>query len=291
MRLDFGVRFYGALAGVLLMGASCSSAAGDQKQADLQSRAEAPVLQESVRTDAVVPPPAPEPKLTPVRKVAAARPAAPKAETPSRPQATFTPPAVIEPAQPPVIYQPEVAPPRPYEPPADRRVSIPSGTLIPIRMVDSISSDLDHAGQTFRASLDGAVVVDGETVIPKRADAFVKVVAVKAAGELTGKPELKVQLESVVVGGKRYTIDSNVFSREGASQTVQTAKTAGIGAAIGAAIGAISGGRKGAIIGAGAGAGSGVIIEAASKSEQVRIESETRMDFRLESPLEVVVKP
>jgi hypothetical protein len=157
-------------------------------------------------------------------------------------------------------------------------------------MVDSISSDQDHVGQTFRASLDGPVVVDGETVIPKYANAFVKVVAIKAAGELTGKPEIKVQLESILIGGKRYTIDSSVFHREGASQTTRTAKSAGIGAAIGAAVGAISGGKKGAIIGAGVGAGSGVAIEAASKSEQARIESETRVDFRLEAPLEVTVK-
>ena len=81
---------------------------------------------------------------------------------------------------------------------------------------DSISSDQDNVGQTFRASLDGAVVVDGETVIPKRAEAFVKVVAIKAAGETSGKAEIKVQLESIVVGSKRYTMDSNVvLSRRG----------------------------------------------------------------------------
>ena len=89
---------------------------------------------------------------------------------------------------------------------------------------------------------------------------------------------------------KRYTIDSNVFLREGASQTKQTAKSAGLGALIGAGIGAVTGGKKGAAIGAGVGAGGGVAVEAASKNEQARIESETRIDFRLEAPLEVILK-
>ncbi len=291
MKPGCGVRLYGALACVVLISASCSPAGSGQTQASLQPRAEAQVQKESVRPDTVVTPPITEPKLKPNRKPAAVRATPVKPEAPSQPQTTFTSPAVVEREQPPVVFEPEVTPSRAPEPPADRRISIPSGTLIPIRMVDSISSDQDHVGQTFRASLDGPVVVDGETVIPKRADAFVKVVAIKAAGELTGKAELKVQLESIVVGGKRYTIDSNVFYREGASQTKETAKKAGIGAAIGAAVGAIAGGRKGAIIGAGAGAGSGVAIEAVSKNEQARIESETRVDFRLEAPLEVVVKP
>jgi hypothetical protein len=157
-------------------------------------------------------------------------------------------------------------------------------------MTDSISTESDHVGQTFKASLDGPVVVNGETIIPKRADAFVKVAAAQASGELTGKPELKVQLDSIVIGDKRYTINSNVFLREGASQTKQTAKSAGIGALIGGAIGAIAGGKKGAAIGAGVGGGGGAAVEAASKNEQARIESETRIDFRLEAPLEVTLK-
>ena len=189
-----------------------------------------------------------------------------------------------------VAIAPEPERPKAPEPPRERHITIPSGTVIPIRMVDSISTESDHVGQTFKASLDAPVIVNGETIIPRRADAFVKVAAAKTSGELTGKPELKVQLDSIVVGDKRYTIDSNMFLREGESQTKQTAKKAGLGALIGAGIGAIAGGGKGAAIGAGVGAGGGVAVEAASKNEQARIESETRIDFRLEAPLEVTVR-
>ena len=76
----------------------------------------------------------------------------------------------------------------------------------------------------------------------------------------------------------------------GSSQTGRTAKSAGLGAAIGAAIGAISGGGKGAAIGAATGAGAGAGVEAIRKGEQVRVDPETRLEFRLEDAVEVTLE-
>ncbi len=280
MKFRIDVRFYAALMSFVLLGTACSSGVNDGVQANYVPKAEDRIQRETVETEAVVMPPAPE---KPARKASAVRPAKPAQSPKQEEPVTFVPPAVIEPERPSAVYEPE---PQPVQ---ARRVTIPSGTLISVRMVDAISSEENTAGETFRASIDGPVLVHGETVIPKYADAFVKLVAVKTAGELTGRPEVSVQLDRIVIAGKRYTVDSNVFDREGASQTTQTAKSAGIGAAIGAAVGAITGGKKGALIGAGVGAGSGVAVEAATKSEQARLDSETRVDFRLASPLEVTI--
>ena len=170
------------------------------------------------------------------------------------------------------------------------KVVIPAGTLINIRMIDAINSDTDHVGQAFKASMVSPVILDNETVIPRNADVYVKLVSVKAAGNMSGTSELKVQLDRIFIGKKSYMVESNTFIQAGASQTTKSAKTVGIGTAIGAAIGAISGGRKGAVIGGAAGAGTGVAIEAATKGEQVRIASESPMTFRLEAPLEVVLQ-
>jgi len=303
MRLRFGIGFYGALLGVMLAGTSCSSnsskgsgpdtdlQAGSDKQPQTQT-APAPVQQASVPADAVAQP-AHEAKAkakAPV-KVASARPApaAPQPQPAATPRPTTNASAsVIPPDQVSVVPEPER--PKAPEPRKEHRITLPAGTVIPVRMIEPISTETDHDGQTFKASLDAPVVVDGETIIPRRADAFVKVASAKESGQISGKPELKVQLDSVVIGDKRYTIDSNVFLREGQSQTKQTAKKAGLGALIGAGIGAIAGGGKGAAIGGAVGAGGGVAVEAASKNEQARIESETRIDFRLEAPLEVTVR-
>jgi hypothetical protein len=306
MRFRFGVGFYSALLGVMLAGTSCSSntskgtgpetnlQAAPEKQVQTQT-APAPIQQASVPADTVAQPAKPALKPKAPVKAAPARPApapvaAQRKPAPAQQPAVTTPPSVIEPEAQQAVVAPEPEHPKAPEPPKERRITIPAGTLIPVRMIDSISTESDHVGQTFKASLDGPVVVNGETVIPGRADAFVKVAEAKASGELTGKPELKVQLDSIVVSGKRYTIDSNMFLREGESQTKQTAKSAGLGALIGAGIGAVTGGKKGAAIGAGVGAGGGVAVEAASKNEQARIESETRIDFRLEGPLVVTLR-
>ncbi len=62
------------------------------------------------------------------------------------------------------------------------------------------------------------------------------------------------------------------------------AKTVG-GAAIGAVIGALAGGGKGAAIGAGVGGGAGATINIITKGEQVKVPSETMLEFRLDQPL------
>jgi hypothetical protein len=113
-------------------------------------------------------------------------------------------------------------------------------------------------GQTFLASVDSDIVIDGQIVVPKKAEAYLRLTQVSSAGELKGKSELRLQLESIAVGGKSYIVESTTIERSGEPEGPNTARDVTIGAAIGAAIGAITGGGKGAAVGATAGAGAGV---------------------------------
>jgi len=157
-------------------------------------------------------------------------------------------------------------------------------------MIDAVDSATAHVGETFKASLDSPIVVDNETVFPKGAEVYVKLTKVESAGRLSGKSELQLQLDRIFLGDKSYRLESNTFENTGASQGARTARSAGLGAAIGAAIGAISGGGKGAIIGGATGAGAGVGVEAVRKGDQIRVDSETRLDFRLENPVDVTIQ-
>jgi hypothetical protein len=47
---------------------------------------------------------------------------------------------------------------------------------------------------------------------------------------------------------------------------------------------------KGAVIGGATGAGAGAGVEAARKGEQIRVDSESRLDFRLEESLQVTLQ-
>jgi hypothetical protein len=153
-------------------------------------------------------------------------------------------------------------------------------------MIDSINTDQAHASETFRASLDRDISVDGKTIVPRRSDVFVKVIEVQQAGKLKGQSELQVQLDRIFIGKQSYSVASNTFTQTGESEGKKAARNVGIGAAVGGVLGGILGGTKGAVIGAGAGGGGGAVI---TKPEPIRVNSETQMLFKLENPVDVTI--
>jgi len=215
---------------------------------------------------------------------------APASSTASAAPGTLTLPAPVAPPVPvPAPPVDEVKPER-VEPPAPRQITVPSGTLVAVRMIDSVDSETARLGETFKGSLDEPIIVDKETVFPKGSEVYVKLSKVQAAGRVSGRSELQLQLDRIYLGKKSYLAQSSTYATTGASQGGRTAKSAGVGAAIGAAIGAIAGGGKGAVIGGATGAGAGAGVEAIRKGEEVRVDSETRLDFRLEDSLEVTLQ-
>ena len=174
------------------------------------------------------------------------------------------------------------------EPRQDRRAeyggaTLASGTVLTIRMVDSVDSERDRVGQTFRASLDEPVVDSGgNTLIPRGSDVVVKLVDDQQSGKLAGRTVLTLDLVSVRVNGRDVEIDTQSITEQSGSRTARSGKVIGGTAALGAIIGAIAGGGKGAAIGAGAGAGAGTVAEVATKGQRVRIPSETRLTFTLQ---------
>ncbi len=185
------------------------------------------------------------------------------------------------------------APTEPVKPkdPVPVRVEIPLRTPVAVRLIDGIDSEINHAGEIFAASLDAPIVVEGEVIVPAGTNVWVKLVDARAAGRMAGRSELRLELTRMEFQGKSYSLVSNTWEQRGASRGKRTAATVGGGAAIGAAIGAIAGGGKGAAIGAAIGAGAGTGVQAATKGQQVRIDSETRLDFRLEQAVEVSYFP
>ena|SRR6266567_1454481 len=187
-----------------------------------------------------------------------------------------------EPAQPAPASAPTPAPP-----PAPKRVTIPSGTTLAIRLVDELDSETAQPGQTFKATLDSPLSVDGEVVIAAGHDVQGHVIDVKSAGKFAGKSELSLQLDRISVGNRSYNIQTDQYRREGSSRGKSTAKKVGAGAAIGAIIGGIAGGGKGAAIGAAAGGGVGGGVQAATKSQQIKLPTESVVTFTLQSSVTV----
>lgn len=202
-------------------------------------------------------------------------------------EASSAPPATAEPASSPQPETEATAPPS-AEP---ITAEVPENTIVTVRTIDSISSIRNHAGQFFRASLDAPIVVDNRVVVPAGADADVRLVEARSAGHMAGRSELSLELSSISFQGRTYNVVSSEVRRVGKSRGKQTAERVGGGAVLGAIIGAIAGGGKGAAIGAAVGGGAGTGAQVWTHSQQIRIPSETRLNFTLEQPLHITYVP
>ncbi len=176
----------------------------------------------------------------------------------------------------------------PAPPPPPQKVTIPSGTTLAVRLVDTIDSETAQPGQTFHATLESPLSVEGDVAIPSGYDVEGHVVDVKSAGKFAGQSLLTLQLDRIAVGTKYYNLQTDQYHRQGSSRGKNTATKVGAGAAIGAIIGGIAGGGKGAAIGAAAGGGLGGGVQAATKGQQIKLPSETVLNFTLQSSLTVL---
>ncbi|MBI3665318.1 MAG: hypothetical protein HY236_03700 [Acidobacteria bacterium] len=172
-------------------------------------------------------------------------------------------------------------------PAADASQVVPAGTVITVRMIDSVDSDVTSAGERFRASLDDPLQIGEKVIAPRGADVTVQVVRVQQSGKLTGRDEVALELYDLDINGRKYQVASSYAEVQSGSRGARTGKVVGGGAALGAIIGAIAGGGKGAAIGAATGAGAGVAVEMATKGQRVKIPSEARLEFTLKQPLAV----
>jgi hypothetical protein len=209
-------------------------------------------------------------------------------------------PAYSQPEPEPVAQrQPSYPPPQPSAPPAyappppsaapqpPAQVTIPAGTMLSVRMLDPLDSDSALPGDTFRASLNAPLELDGNIVIPTNSEVTGRVVEAHAAGKFKGAAMLTIELTRLHCNGRSYPLRTNQWSREIQGRGKNTAEKVGGGAALGAIIGALAGGGKGAAIGTLVGAGAGGTAQAVTHAKQVTLDPETLLNFRLEQPVTV----
>jgi hypothetical protein len=182
-------------------------------------------------------------------------------------------------------------PPTPAPPPPPKKVTIDQGTQLSVRLVDAIDSEKNQTGQTFHATLNTPLTADGEEVVPAGSDVVGHIAELKSAGKFAGQSVVVLQLDSVTSASRTYNIQTDQYKKQGSSRGKNTAEKVGGGAALGAIIGAIAGGGKGAAIGAAAGGGLGGGVQAATKGQQIKLPSETVLNFTLQAPVTVIQAP
>lgn len=190
--------------------------------------------------------------------------------------------------------------PRPYQqmppnqqaqtppPPIPASLTIKPGTYITVRVNQVLSSDHNHPGDAFAATLVKPVVVDGVVIAERGQTIGGRVAEAKKAGMVEGTSRLGVQLTDLtLVDGQNFPIQSQLISRNGPTSVGRDAAAIGGTTALGAAAGAAADWGRGAAIGAGAGAVVGIVGVLLTRGRPTLIYPEQVLTFKLENAVTV----
>jgi len=178
--------------------------------------------------------------------------------------------------------------PQAAPPPEPNRVTLNAGLLIPVRLVDGLSSERNQAGDPFQATLEKELVADGFVIAERGARVEGFVIAADRGGKVSGVASLAVAITCVHTSdGQAVPIETDIFNRHADPTHVQDAEKIGGAAAFGAIIGALAGGGKGAAAGAGVGAGVGAGAVVLTRGAAATLPPETRIAFRLRIPVTI----
>jgi len=198
----------------------------------------------------------------------------------------------------------------PQQPPADQRserpqdrppheqaaqgplpgsLTLPAGTVIRVRIDDSLSTEHNVIGDNFSGSLEEPIVVDGWVVARRGQAQTGHVSQVKKGGHGSGRSQLGLDLPGLtLVDGQKLTVHTELYQTSaGASSHGRDAAVVGSTTGIGALIGGIVGRGVGAVIGAGVGATAGIIGVISGPGKPAVLPAETVLSFQLQSPLTI----
>jgi hypothetical protein len=162
-----------------------------------------------------------------------------------------------------------------------RMVTVPAGTNIMVRMLDTIDSSKAQKGTRFTAVLETNLSLNGTNIVPAGNTVYGRLAVAEQAGRATGSSNLQLELTDIVIDGTAYPIYTGAFEVKGSSSGKRSAKRLLGGAGLGAIIGGIAGNAG---MGAAIGATAGAVGSVAQKGQSIQVPSETLISFRLQQP-------
>lgn len=187
---------------------------------------------------------------------------------------------------------------------AAQLVTVPVGTVIPLRMETHLSSESSRSGDRFTATVFRDVLFDGRVVIPTGSKVEGHVTQVTPAERRSRAGTIAIAFDrlailngpSMRVEGTLTTLDDEARRKleadeegrvEGDAQKRRAIIFIGGGAGVGAVIGAIAGGGKGAAVGAGVGAVLGTIGTLLSRGDDAEVKQGTEFGMMVERSFSV----
>jgi hypothetical protein len=169
---------------------------------------------------------------------------------------------------------------------AAQTVMVPAGTVLNVRLSESIDVDSTQTGAIFKGRVDDPIMIDGRVVIPRGAAVVIQVASVKQSGTLKGSDRIALKLNSISIDNFAYEVATDYAVAQGKGEGKRTARKVGAGAGLGAIVGGIADEGHGAAVGAVVGGIAGTVV-AASGEEHLKLPAETRLQFELTAAVRV----
>jgi hypothetical protein len=168
------------------------------------------------------------------------------------------------------------------------QIIVPHGTVVAVRLTETLSSALNLPGDTFLANLAAPIVIGDRVIVPEGAGVTGRIVDARNARRFSGRSALVIEVTHLAFNGRTYELRSSQYSKQGASRNAYAAAAITAGTGVGAVIGTVLGRGKGVAFGAVLGAAAGTGVQAVTKSAPAELSVESTLSLRLEAPLKVI---
>lgn len=170
---------------------------------------------------------------------------------------------------------------------ANQAIDVPAGTVLKIRLNETLNVKRTQTGQSFTGSVVDAVDVNGSTAISRGASVTGVVDRSHRRGHFKGASVLELRLTSLDQNGQHYRIDTRDVVRTKKGKGKRSAAFIGGGAGLGMLIGGVATGGVGLLVGGLAGGGAGTLGAAFTGNRDITIPAESVLSFRLADPIQI----
>jgi hypothetical protein len=157
------------------------------------------------------------------------------------------------------------------------QMTVPTDTRLVIRTIETVDTSRHGAGHRFRGQLEGALVVDGVTVVPRGTVVHGVISSSQQAGRVAGSSQLTMEFTDVMIDDQLFPIATTGLSAQTGGEAGRTVARSARAAALGGLIDGKSGARTGAKVGAG--------VSILTSGERINVPRGTLLETTLRAPL------